>query len=56
MALTLKINDIEVTVPKGSTILEVAEQAGVYIPTLCHDKRIAPAGACRLCIVEDRKK
>jgi NADH-quinone oxidoreductase subunit G len=56
MALTLKINDIEVTVPKGSTILEAAEQAGVYIPTLCHDKRIIPAGACRLCIVEDRKK
>jgi len=56
MAITLKINDIEVTVPKGSTILEVAEQAGVYIPTLCHDKRIIPAGACRLCIVEDRKK
>ncbi|MBA4396678.1 MAG: hypothetical protein C0394_04760 [Syntrophus sp. (in: bacteria)] len=56
MAITVKINDIEVTVPRGSTILEVAEKAGVYIPTLCHDKRIAPAGACRLCIVEDRKK
>ncbi|MFA5182170.1 MAG: molybdopterin-dependent oxidoreductase [Syntrophales bacterium] len=56
MALTLKINDIEVTVPKGSTILEAAEEAGVFIPTLCHDKRIIPAGACRLCIVEDRKK
>jgi len=56
MALTLKINDIEVTVPKGSTILEAAEQAGVYIPTLCHDKRIIPAGACRLCIIEERNR
>lgn len=56
MTLTLKINDIEVTVPKGSTILEAAEKAGVYIPTLCHDKRVTPAGACRLCIVEDRKR
>ena len=56
MALTLKINDIEVTVPKGSTILEAAGKARIFIPTLCHDKRIAPAGACRLCIVEDRKK
>jgi NADH dehydrogenase/NADH:ubiquinone oxidoreductase subunit G len=56
MDLTLKINEIKVTIPKGSTILEAAEKAGIYIPTLCHDKRIAPAGACRLCIVEDRKK
>lgn len=56
MAITLKINNMEVTVPQGSTILEAAEKAGVYIPTLCHDKRITPAGACRLCIVEDRKK
>jgi predicted molibdopterin-dependent oxidoreductase YjgC len=56
MALTLKINNIEVTVPKGSTILETAEKAGVFIPTLCHDKRIIPAGACRLCVVEDLKK
>jgi len=56
MAITVKINDIEVTAPKGSTILEAAEKAGVYIPTLCHDKRITPAGACRLCVVEDRNK
>ena len=54
--ITLKINDIEVTVPRGSTILEAAERARVFIPTLCHDKRITPYGACRLCVVEDRKK
>ena len=54
--ITLKINDIEVTVPRGSTILEAAEKARVFIPTLCHDKRITPYGACRLCVVEDRKK
>jgi NADH-quinone oxidoreductase subunit G len=56
MAVTLKVNNIEVTVPKGSTILDAAEQAGVFIPTLCHDKRIAPSGACRLCIVEECKR
>jgi len=54
--ITLKVNDIEVTVPRGSTILQAAEKAGVFVPTLCHDKRIAPFGACRLCVVEDRKK
>ncbi len=54
--ITLKVNDIEVTVPRGSTILQAAEKAGVFVPTLCHDKRITPFGACRLCVVEDRKK
>lgn len=54
--ITLKVNDIEVTVPRGSTILQAAEKAGVFVPTLCHDRRITPYGACRLCIVEDRRK
>lgn len=54
--ITLKVNDIEVTVPRGSTILQAAEKAGVFVPTLCHDRRITPYGACRLCVVEDRKK
>jgi len=54
--ITLSINDREITVPRGSTLLEAAEKAGVFIPTLCHDKRVTPYGACRLCVVEDRKK
>jgi len=54
--ITLKINDIEVTVPRGSTILDAAGKADVFIPTLCHDKWLTPYGACRLCVVEDRKK
>jgi len=36
----------------GETILEVAQRAGVHIPTLCHDPRLEPAGACRTCLVE----
>jgi NADH-quinone oxidoreductase subunit G len=54
--ITMKVNDIEVTVRRGSTILQAAEKAGVFVPTLCRDKRITPYGACRLCVVEDRKK
>lgn len=54
--ITLRINEREVAVPGGSTILEAAGKAGVFIPTLCHDKRVAPYGACRLCVVEDRRK
>lgn len=50
--ITLSIDGIEVTVERGASILEAAEKAGVRIPTLCHDKRLIPFGACRLCVVE----
>ena len=36
----------------GSTILEAALQAGIYIPTLCYLKDLSPYGGCRLCMVE----
>ncbi len=36
----------------GETILDVARRNGVEIPTLCHDPRLEPAGACRTCLVE----
>lgn len=36
----------------GETVLQVAERAGVAIPTLCHDPRLEPAAACRTCLVE----
>lgn len=41
-----------VTIRPGQTILDVAAGVGVEIPTLCHDPRLEPAGACRLCLVE----
>jgi predicted molibdopterin-dependent oxidoreductase YjgC len=37
---------------EGETILEAAARRGVDIPTLCHDPRLEPAGACRTCLVE----
>ncbi|RKY36234.1 MAG: ferredoxin [Candidatus Omnitrophota bacterium] len=46
------INNIEVEFEKGLTILEVAEQVQVKIPTLCKHKDLAPSGACGLCIVK----
>ena len=42
----------EVKAEAGSTILEAAQQNGVEIPTLCHDPRLKPYGACRICLVE----
>ena len=50
--VTLTIDDVEVTVPEGTTILDAAEKVGIKIPTLCHDKRLVPFGSCRICVVQ----
>ena len=50
--ITLKINGISVTVPKGSTVLDAARVAGIEIPTLCFMKEKNEIGACRICVVE----
>ena len=50
--VNLKINGIEVSAPKGSTILEAARLAGIQIPTLCFLKEINEIGACRICVAE----
>ena len=34
------------------SILEATRSLGIEVPTLCHDERLKPAGACRLCVVE----
>lgn len=47
----LLIDGREVVVEKGVTIIEAARQAGIDIPSLCHDPRLEPFGACRLCFV-----
>jgi len=50
--ITLTINDKSVTVDEGKTILWAAGTIGKRIPTLCHDIRLKPVGACRVCVVE----
>lgn len=50
--ITIKINGIEVSAPKGSTILEAARLAHIEIPTLCFLKEINEIAACRICVVE----
>jgi formate dehydrogenase alpha subunit len=50
--VTVTIDGREIDVPKGATILEAAQSAGIYIPTLCHDPDLKPYGACCLCVVE----
>jgi predicted molibdopterin-dependent oxidoreductase YjgC len=50
--VSLTIDGREVTVPAGTTILKAAGAAGIYVPTLCYYAKLAPYGACRMCIVE----
>ena len=50
--INLKINNIAVSVPEGTTILEAAKSIGIKIPTLCYMKEINEIGACRVCVVE----
>lgn len=50
--INLTINDKEVSGRPGMTILEVARENGIDIPTLCHVPDLLPIGACRLCVVE----
>lgn len=49
---SLTIDGREVSVPKGTTVLEACRMHGIPIPTLCHDPELTSAGACRLCIVQ----
>ena len=50
--ITLQIDGKEVRAEEGMTLLEAAQNAGIFIPTLCHHEQLEPFGACRLCIVE----
>ncbi len=50
--IKLTIDGKEVEVESGATVLEAAQKAGVYIPTLCYHPDLQPFGGCRLCIVE----
>ncbi len=50
--ITLTMNGSQVTGRGGMTILEVAKENGIDIPTLCYIPDLPPMGACRLCVVE----
>ena len=50
--LQLTINGKDLEANDHETVLGAAARAGIYIPTLCFDPRVAPIGSCRLCCVE----
>ncbi|MFA6808196.1 MAG: [Fe-Fe] hydrogenase large subunit C-terminal domain-containing protein, partial [Eubacteriales bacterium] len=50
--INLKIDGMDISVPKGTTILQAAKQLNIHIPTLCYLEGIHEEGSCRICIVE----
>ncbi len=51
MTIALQIDGEPVEVEAGATVLDAARAAERYVPTLCFDERLAPFGACRVCMV-----
>ncbi|MDA9121609.1 NADH-quinone oxidoreductase subunit NuoG [Candidatus Pelagibacter sp.] len=51
----LKVNNIEVEVEDGLTVLQACEKAGVEIPRFCYHEKLSIAGNCRMCLVEMEK-
>lgn len=49
---TLKIDGLDIGASKDETILQIARENGIFIPTLCELEGISPYGACRLCLIE----
>ncbi|MDR0960351.1 MAG: NADH-quinone oxidoreductase subunit G [Propionibacteriaceae bacterium] len=50
--ITLSVDDVQVSVPKGTLVIRAAEQAGIAIPRFCDHPLLDPVGACRQCMVE----
>lgn len=50
--ITVTVDGKKVEIPLGATILDAANAAGSRVPTLCHDSKLHPFGACRICLVE----
>ena len=53
--LKIKVNETDVEVEEGLTVLQACEQAGVEIPRFCYHEKLSIAGNCRMCLVEIEK-
>ncbi|RLD01046.1 MAG: ferredoxin, partial [Chloroflexi bacterium] len=50
--IELLIDEKPVIAREGQTVLEVAQENGIHIPTLCYHKDLSPTGKCRMCVVD----
>jgi len=53
--INIEIDGKQVSVPKGSTIMDGAKQVGIYIPHFCYHKKLSIAANCRMCLVQVEK-
>ncbi len=53
--VNIEIDGKQVSVPKGSTIMDGAKQIGIYIPHFCYHKKLSIAANCRMCLVQVEK-
>ena len=53
--LKLKVNNIDIEVEEGLTVLQACEKAGAEIPRFCYHEKLSIAGNCRMCLVEMEK-
>ena len=56
MTVKIILDGIPLEVEAGQTILQVAQEHGIHIPTLCYHKDLSPTGNCRICVVEVEKQ
>jgi NADH-quinone oxidoreductase subunit G len=50
--ITLKIDDVEIQVPKGTLVVDAAKRLNNDIPVFCYHPKLEPVGMCRMCLVE----
>jgi len=53
--VTFTVDDIELTAPKGSTLIKATDKAGIHIPRFCYHDKLSVAANCRMCLVEVEK-
>ena len=50
--IKLKVNNTDIEIEEGLTVLQACEQAGIEIPRFCYHEKLSIAGNCRMCLVE----
>jgi NADH-quinone oxidoreductase subunit G len=50
--VTMSVDGVDITVPKGTLVIRAAEQLGVAVPRFCDHPLLEPVAACRMCLVE----
>ena len=50
--VNVTIDDVKVSVPAGTLVVDAAKAAGIEIPVFCSHPKLDPLGTCRMCIVE----